>query len=97
MAKPAATSSLPHDWTFPTWPSDVYPYQGTRAKHLVRQNQGALMAAGALTRIGKHLVILGAGYHKWLVSNTPRVESYDVPANRPQHAHKRWGRARDAA
>lgn len=96
MAKPTATS-LPHDWTFNCWPTDVFPYQGSRAKHLVRQNQGALLAAGALTRIGKHLVILGAGYSKWLASNAVRVETYDVPANRPQHAHKRWGRAEEAA
>lgn len=91
------TNPLPHDWTFDNWPSDVFPYTAQRARHLVRQHQAELVKAGALTRVGRSLVILSAGYQKWLASNTPRVADFDVPANRPQHAHKRFGRAQEVA
>lgn len=91
------TSPLPHDWTFDNWPGDVFPYTARRARHLVRQHQAELLRAGALTRVGRTLVILGAGFQKWLASQTPRVTDFDVPANRPEHAAKRFGRARDLA
>jgi hypothetical protein len=96
MANPN-TNQLPHDWCFTNWPRDVFPYTAQRARHLVRQHQPELVKLGALTRVGRTLVVLGAGYQKWLASNTPRVTDFDVPANRPEHAHKRFGRARDAA
>ena len=92
MSKTSTTTPLPHDWTFRNWPADVYPYEGTRGRHLVRQNQNDLVAAGALTRIGKQIVVLGAGYTKWLAAQTYRVTEFDVPANRAEHAHKRFGR-----
>jgi hypothetical protein len=86
----AETIPIPHDWTFGTWPGHVYPYNGSKARHLVRVNQSALLAAGALTRIGREIVVLGAGYLKWMASNAPRVIEFDVAANRPEHADKRF-------
>jgi len=91
------TLTLPNSWDFSTWPSDVFPFNGSRGRHVVRQNQSELLAAGALVRPGRSIVILGAGYAKWLASKAARVTEFDVPANRPAHAHKRFGRARDAA
>lgn len=58
------TIRIPHDWTIKTWPADIYPYSGDRARKLVRLYQPALLAAGALTRIGREIVALGAGYSK---------------------------------
>jgi hypothetical protein len=87
-------AQLPHDWTIKTWPRDVYPYDGIKARHLLRINQSKLLAAGALTRIGREIVVLGAGYAKWMASNAPRVTDFEVAANRPENAPKRFGRAR---
>ena len=38
-------AQLPHDWTIKTWPRDVYPYDGLKARHLLRINQAKLLAA----------------------------------------------------
>jgi hypothetical protein len=86
-------AQLPHDWTIKNWPRDVYPYDGIKARHLLRINQAKLLAAGALTRIGREIVVLGAGYAKWMASNAPRVTEYVPAPNREEHAHKRFGRA----
>jgi hypothetical protein len=92
-AAPAVTITLPFSWTIKTWPPGVYPYEGgSKARHLLRVHQDKLMAAGALTRIGHEIVVLGSGYAKWMASNAPRVTEYDVAANRDEHAHKRFGR-----
>src|ERR1700681_2701214 len=88
-----ANIGLRHDWTFETWPPDVYPYDGKKARHVVRQNQSDLLKCGALARPGQSLVIFGAGYAKWLASKASRVAELDVAANRPEHAHKRFGQA----
>jgi hypothetical protein len=83
--------NVPHDWTYVNWPASVFPYEGTKARHVVRQNQAELLKYGALTRIGKHIVIFGAEYCRWLAAKAHRVTEFDVPANRPQHQHKRFG------
>ena len=90
-AKPAG-STLPHDWTYETWPPDVYPYNKARARHMVKANRDKLLAAHALTRIGREIVVLGAGYARWLASNAKRVTEYEIAANRDEHAPKRFGR-----
>jgi hypothetical protein len=94
MAKTATTiPQLPYSWTFNTWPAEVWPHSGSRARHLVKQHSGELRAAGALTRPTKEMVILGVGYGKWLASRANRVVEFEVAANRPEHAHKRFGQA----
>jgi hypothetical protein len=92
-----AVAQLPYSWTFDTWPADVFPHTGSRARHIVKQHGGELRAAGALTRPTSQMVILGAGYAKWLASKASRVTEFEVAANRPEHAHKRFGRGREAA
>lgn len=84
---------VPHDWELATWPRDVYPYEAKRARRLLRVNQDELLRCGALTRPGKHLVVFGAGYLKWLASKVARVNEYDLAPNAPEHAHKRAGNA----
>lgn len=90
-------NTVPHDWELATWPQDVYPYDSNRARRLLRANQDELLRCGAVTRPGKHLVIFGAGYVKWLASKTARVAEYNVAPNRPEHAAKRGGNAGLAA
>jgi hypothetical protein len=88
-AAPAVTITLPYSWTIKTWPRDVHPFDGAKARHLLRVHQANLVAAGALTRIGHEIVVLGAGYARWMASNVTRVVEYDVAANRPENAPKR--------
>lgn len=93
MAK-ALPLALPHSWDLETWPAHVWPCERERARLVVRAHKAELHAFGALTRIGRTLVFLGAGYQKWLASNVSRVTEFDVPMNRPEHAHKRFNQAR---
>ena len=93
------TIAVPHDWTIRCWPRDVYPYDGTKARHMLRVHQAKLVAAGALTRIGREIVVLGAGYSRWLASNAGNVTEWaetNVAANRDEHASKRFGRGQAA-
>ena len=49
------TKPLPHDWTFENWPADIYPYNGQKARHVVRQNIDELMRCAALARPGHRI------------------------------------------
>jgi hypothetical protein len=75
--------NLPHSWEISTWPEGVYPSNGDpeetrrRAQWLVRANRSQLMAEGALSRVGKSLVILGAGYARFLQRQACRVTEYE--------------------
>jgi hypothetical protein len=88
-------AQIPHSWTFATWPKDVYPNDGKRGRHVCRANKTALIAEGALSRVGRELVVLGAGYNRWLGKQAGKVLDFDVPANRPEHASKRNNGADD--
>lgn len=90
--KSEAITPLPHDWTIDTWPAGLFPYNGASARHLIYVNQPQLLAAGALVRIGHKIVILAAGYLKWLASNASRVPEYDLACNRPEHVAKKFPR-----
>jgi hypothetical protein len=45
-----------------------------------------LRDAGALTRIGRDLVILGAGYSAWLQKQVNRVDGFEIAPNRTRAA-----------
>lgn len=89
MSDKAAQSSrrgertrMPHSWSIEDWPADVFPNKPSRGRYLCRAYRDQLLAAGALTRIGRDLVVLGAGYASWLVANTGRVCDFDIAPNR---------------
>jgi hypothetical protein len=69
--------SEPHSWDFDNWPSTVWPNDPIRAKWVVRSNRRDLVAEGALSRVGKKIVILGRGYSRWLARRADRVGQYD--------------------
>jgi hypothetical protein len=94
--KAPTVTPVPHDWMFENWPPSVYPYDGARARHVVRQHQDALRKCGALGRPGHALVIFGGPYIKWLASTAARVD-YALAPNQPEHAGKRAGQAGKAA
>jgi hypothetical protein len=92
--KQSTITPPPHSWTYGRWPEGVYPGDGQRGRHVCRAHRDDLLAEGALTRIGREIVILGGPYTRWLAKQSSRVRDFDVPANRPQHAHKGAGRHR---
>jgi hypothetical protein len=55
--------------------------------------QDSLVAEGGLTRIGREIVVFGAQYDRWMRKQAHRVRDFDCTPNRPEHAHKRGGRA----
>lgn len=73
---------IQHSWSIGTWPADVYPHSPERARYLVRANKSELICAGALSRVGRELVIIGERYAKWLERNTARAADFECPANR---------------
>lgn len=93
MIKSSPTIPLPHSWDLRSWETaapHVWPHNEIAARRVLRVHRTELQAAGALTRIGRNLVVLGNGYMKWLASQAANVTEYDVPMNRPEHAHKRF-------
>lgn len=74
----------PHSWDIEHWPSHVYPHTPGKGRYLIRCNRTSLTEFGALTRIGRDLVILGAPFCKWLASQSHRVEKYEIAANLTQ-------------
>ena len=66
-----------HSWDFDNWPHSVWPNDPDRARWVVRSNRRELMAEGALSRVGKRLVILERGYSRWLARQADRVTWFD--------------------
>lgn len=74
---------LPHSWAIEKWPESVFPHTTDRGRYVVRMHRRELEAAGALTRVGRQLVILGAEYSRWLQSRKPKViEHPEIAPNR---------------
>lgn len=71
------TPEIPHSWGLATWPPSVYPNDPARARWILRSYRHELLAAGALTRSGKALVVLGRGYARWLAQRMPRVAEFE--------------------
>jgi hypothetical protein len=89
MANKASAEKIPHSWAIDHWPVHVYPHSASRARYIVRANKTALVAAGALSRVGRDLVVLGAGYSAWLAKQGGRVESFEVESLSRYQAAKR--------
>ena len=75
-------SMVPHSWAVDEWPTTVYPHCPNRGKYIVRAFRTQLIAAGALTRIGRDLVVLGTGYSSWLSKQSDKVEGFEIAPNR---------------
>jgi len=81
IAQPA-----PHSWAIESWPAFVYPHSPGKGRYLVRCNRTALVQAGALSRVGRDLVVLGAPFSRWLESQSNRVAGFEIAPNRPEVA-----------
>ncbi len=76
-----AAAQAPHSWDIEHWPAVVYPHTPNTGRYLIRSNRDSLLAAGALTRVGRDLVIMGAQFSKWLDSQAGRVSSFEIAPN----------------
>lgn len=76
MPSKVNAAAAPHSWSIETWPAHVYPGSTERARYFVRVHKEELFAAGALTRPGRELVILGARYVRWLERKAARVPEF---------------------
>lgn len=74
----AGAARLPFTWDLSTWPPDVWPFEGEKARHVIRQHADELLRAGALTRPAHKIIIFGDGYTKWLRSKAARVLSAEI-------------------
>lgn len=72
----------PHSWCIEDWPPGVYPGSVSRGRYIVRAHRDELMAAGALARVGRELVVMGGRYAAWLERRAAKVPGYEVAANR---------------
>jgi hypothetical protein len=74
----------PHSWVLNRWSecaAHVAPNTTPAAKHLVRCYRDELVAAGALARLGRELVIFGGPYAAWLAKRTKLVDGYLIKPN----------------
>jgi hypothetical protein len=69
-------ASLPHSWSINDWPVGVHPNRSSTARYLVRAHKDELLAVGALTRVGRELVILGEGYARFLARQMQTVPGF---------------------
>lgn len=74
--------TVPHSWGIDTWPEFVWPHSPSRARYVLRANRDELTHAGAISRVGRELVVLGERYSRWLERRTAEVPGYDCPPNR---------------
>ena len=73
---------VPHSWGVDDWPQTIYPNDARRARYLVRAHKTELLNEGALTRVGRELVIIGAAYARFLAKQAEHVAAYDIAPNR---------------
>jgi hypothetical protein len=81
MSKASNTGafSVPHSWDLEHWPVDVYPHTESRARYLIRAYRDELTLAGALTRVGREIVVFGEGYSRFLEKRKAQVPGYITP------------------
>lgn len=72
---------VPHSWSIADWPPGVYPNDPKRGRYLVREHKTDLLTSGALSRVGRELVVIGAAYSRWLQRQASRVPEFECAAN----------------
>jgi hypothetical protein len=78
--------NIPHSWNIDGWPVGVYPNSVTKARYLIRVHRDEMILAGALSRVGRDLIVLGEQYGKWLQKKAARVPGYSIAPNRQPNA-----------
>ena len=81
MANKSTAEKIPHSWAVEDWPPSVYPCRASKGRYTIRANRDALVAAGALVRVGRDLVVIGPAYAAWLAKQGGRVASFEIAPN----------------
>jgi hypothetical protein len=76
------TPQVPHSWPLNDWPSTVYPCRASKGKYTIRAHREELIACGAIVRVGRDIVVMGAPYAAWLSKQGNRVRDFEIAANR---------------
>ena len=79
MRKP---SPLAASWSIENWPPELFPNTPERGRYIVRAHRASLLAAGALARVGRELIIFGPKYQRWLEMHATNVPGYEMAPNR---------------
>ncbi len=75
-------TAVPHSWAIRDWPSEIFPSSSDSARWLIRCRKPDLVAAGALVRIGRQLVVIGSRYARWLERQASEVPDFEIAPNR---------------
>jgi hypothetical protein len=75
-------TTLPHSWPVSEWPANVYPNDAGRGRYITRCHRDDLVAAGALARVGRELVVIGDRYSRWLQKRSADVPGFEIAPNR---------------
>jgi hypothetical protein len=73
---------MPSSWGIPSWPAAVYPGTPAKGRYICREFKDELIDAGALTRVGRDLVVIGVGYAAWLAKKSAGVRGFQIAPNR---------------
>jgi hypothetical protein len=73
-------------WAVKKWPPNVFPGNPSRGRRIVREHRSDLLQAGAIARVGRELVVIGARYQRWLEKQATNVPGFECAANRRQAA-----------
>ncbi|WP_157071726.1 hypothetical protein [Steroidobacter denitrificans] len=73
-------------WSLADWPDDVYPNDSLRARRVLRVYRKELMSCGAVSRVGRELVVFADPYIRWVKSKAERVQNFKVAANEARKA-----------
>jgi hypothetical protein len=74
-------SEYPLSWSVNNWPQTVWPNSPNKARYVVRANRESLILAGALSRVGRELIIIGVRYSRWLEKQSVNVPGYEIAPN----------------
>lgn len=77
----STAAQAPHSWDLEHWPQEVYPHSERRARYVLRAHRNDLLAAGAIVRVGRVLVVIGDRYTRWLQLQASNVPEYASNAN----------------
>jgi hypothetical protein len=77
----AMMSAVPATWELSGWPKDVWPHTPSRGRRLVLAHRDSLIAALALSRPEKNIVVIGSSFMRWLVSHRDKVRDFDIAPN----------------
>lgn len=88
MSRKTPLVGIPHSWLLKDWDRfpGIAPGSTARGRTLVRFHRDELVAAGALVRVGRELVIMGGAYAAWLQKRGDRVAGFEIAPNAEKKA-----------